>query len=91
VLHKEINKLRNSSHVYNYVKSCSPSRLQEAFVTGRHKQRAEIPQNVDFYALFTLILRHLASTLAGEQITHKREIYLALVSVIYQMFLKSEG
>jgi hypothetical protein len=42
------------------------------FVTGRPKQRAEIPQNVDFYALFTLILRHLASTLAGGAISFSK-------------------
>jgi hypothetical protein len=35
-------------------------------ITGRHKQRAEIPQSVDFFALFTLILRRIASILAGE-------------------------
>jgi hypothetical protein len=50
--------------------------------TGRHKQRAEIPQNVDFYALFTLILRHLASTLAGvvgRLSSHRRACHFRII------------
>jgi hypothetical protein len=47
-------------------------------LSGRRKQRSEIPQDVDFYALFTLILRHLSSTLAGVARTRSQIIMVFL-------------